>query len=70
MNASSCARAINRETVIVPSGETIRAVERLPISLLRLPEKIVGDLRMKIQRAVWLRSQFRSTLLKSWVRES
>ncbi|MBY5328494.1 Y-family DNA polymerase [Rhizobium leguminosarum] len=44
--AHACARAINRETVIVPSGETIRAVERLPISLLRLPEKIVGDLRM------------------------
>ncbi|TBZ80626.1 DNA polymerase Y family protein [Rhizobium leguminosarum bv. viciae] len=44
--AHACARAINRETVIVPSGETIRAVERLPISLLRLPEKIVGHLRM------------------------
>ncbi|TBF35256.1 DNA polymerase Y family protein [Rhizobium leguminosarum] len=43
--AHSCARAINRETVIVPSGESIRAVERLPISLLRLPEKIVSDLR-------------------------
>jgi protein ImuB len=43
--AHACARAINRETVIVPSGETIRAVERLPISLLRLPEKIVSDLR-------------------------
>ncbi|NNU49105.1 DNA polymerase Y family protein [Rhizobium sp. WYCCWR 11279] len=43
--AHACARAINRETVVVPSGGTIRAVERLPISLLRLPEKIVGDLR-------------------------
>ncbi|RFB95087.1 nucleotidyltransferase [Rhizobium leguminosarum bv. trifolii] len=43
--AHACARAINRETVVVPSGETIRAVERLSISLLRLPEKIVGDLR-------------------------
>ncbi|MGR9422184.1 Y-family DNA polymerase [Rhizobium leguminosarum] len=43
--AHACARAINRETVVVPSGETIRAVERLPISLLRLPEKIVSDLR-------------------------
>lgn len=43
--AHACARAINRETVVVPSGEIIRAVERLPISLLRLPEKIVSDLR-------------------------
>lgn len=43
--AHACARAINRETVVVPSGEAIRAVERLPISLLRLPEKIVSDLR-------------------------
>ncbi|TBZ41670.1 DNA polymerase Y family protein [Rhizobium leguminosarum bv. viciae] len=43
--ANACARAISRETVIVPRGETIRAVEKLPISLLRLPEKIVGDLR-------------------------
>ncbi|MCH4547208.1 DNA polymerase Y family protein [Rhizobium changzhiense] len=43
--AHACARAINRETVVVRSGETIRAVERLPISLLRLPEKIVSDLR-------------------------
>ncbi|TBZ66292.1 Y-family DNA polymerase [Rhizobium leguminosarum] len=43
--ANACARAISRETVIVPSGETVRAVEKLPLSLLRLPEKIVGDLR-------------------------
>ncbi|TAY23197.1 DNA polymerase Y family protein [Rhizobium ruizarguesonis] len=43
--AHACARAINRETVIVPRGEIVRAVERLPISLLRLPDKIVGDLR-------------------------
>lgn len=43
--AHACARAITRETVIVPIGETIRAVERLPISLLRLPTKIIGDLR-------------------------
>lgn len=43
--AHACARAINRETVVVPSGETIPAVDRLPISLLRLPEKIVSDLR-------------------------
>jgi protein ImuB len=43
--AHACARAIARETVVVPRGETVRAVEHLPISLLRLPEKIVGDLR-------------------------
>jgi protein ImuB len=43
--AHACARAITRDTVIVPRGETVRAVERLPISLLRLPDKIVGDLR-------------------------
>lgn len=43
--AHACARAIRRETVVVPRGETVRAVERLPISLLRLPAKIVGDLR-------------------------
>jgi protein ImuB len=43
--AHACARAITRETVIVPRGETAKAVEKLPISLLRLPEKIVGDLR-------------------------
>jgi protein ImuB len=42
--AHACARAISRETVIVPIGETVRAAERLPISLLRLPPKIVGDL--------------------------
>ncbi|WP_064815591.1 MULTISPECIES: Y-family DNA polymerase [unclassified Rhizobium] len=43
--AHACARAINRETVIVPRGEIVRAVEKLPLALLRLPEKIVGDLR-------------------------
>ncbi len=43
--AHACARAIGRETVIVPSGETVRAVEQLPIRLLRLPPAIVGDLR-------------------------
>lgn len=42
--ARACARAIARETFIVPKGETARAVERLPISLLRLPEKVVSDL--------------------------
>jgi protein ImuB len=43
--AHACARAITRETVIVPKGEIVRAVEKLPLRLLRLPEKIVGDLR-------------------------
>ncbi|WP_145642515.1 Y-family DNA polymerase [Neorhizobium alkalisoli] len=43
--AHACARAISRETVIVPVGQTVRAVENLPISLLRLPPKIIGDLR-------------------------
>lgn len=42
--AHACARAIARDTVIVPRGETVRAVERLPISLLRLPDKVVDDL--------------------------
>ncbi|TAV74738.1 Y-family DNA polymerase [Rhizobium leguminosarum] len=43
--AHACARSINRETVIVPRGETMKAVERLPITRLRLPDKIVSDLR-------------------------
>ncbi|WP_276122169.1 Y-family DNA polymerase [Pararhizobium qamdonense] len=43
--AHACARAICRDTVIIPRGETVRAVERLPVGLLRLPEKTVGDLR-------------------------
>lgn len=42
--AHACARAISRETVIIPIGGTVRAVEKLPISLLRLPNKIIGDL--------------------------
>ncbi|MBB4215227.1 protein ImuB [Rhizobium sp. BK212] len=50
--AHACARAINRETVNVPRGETARVVERLPISLLRLPEKIVSDLRTLGFRAI------------------
>ncbi len=29
----------------MPIGQTVKAVEKLPISLLRLPPKIVGDLR-------------------------
>ncbi len=44
--AHACVRAINRDTVIVPRGEIVRAVEKLPISLLRLPEKVVQDLRV------------------------
>jgi protein ImuB len=44
--AHACARSISRETVIVPVGETLRAVERLPLLLLRLPAKVVGDLRI------------------------
>jgi len=43
--AHACARAISRETVIVPRGETFRAVEKLPLHLLRLSDKVVGDLR-------------------------
>ncbi|KQS74323.1 nucleotidyltransferase [Rhizobium sp. Leaf384] len=43
--AHACARTISRETVIVPAGQTVKAVERLPISRLRLPEKTVSDLR-------------------------
>lgn len=42
--AHACARAIQREIVIVPVGETVRAVENLPLALLRLPAKIVDDL--------------------------
>jgi protein ImuB len=44
--ANACARAVRRETFIVPRGETVRAVEKLPIPLLRLPVTIVGDLRL------------------------
>ena len=44
--AHACARATSRETVIIPRGETVRAVEKLPISLLRLPEQVVADLRV------------------------
>ncbi len=43
--AHACARAIKRDTVIIPRGDTARAVERLPISLLRLAAKTVDDLR-------------------------
>lgn len=44
--AHACARAVQRETVIVPAGETARAVEGLPLSMLRLPAKTVDDLRV------------------------
>jgi len=44
--AHACARAITRETIVIPPGETVRTVERLPISLLRLPVKIISDLRI------------------------
>jgi protein ImuB len=44
--AHACARAIQRETVVVPTGETIRAVEHLPLSLLRLSPKVVTDLHV------------------------
>ncbi|PWE54441.1 nucleotidyltransferase [Metarhizobium album] len=44
--AHACVRAITRDMVIVPRGEIVRAVEKLPISLLRLPEKVVQDLRV------------------------
>lgn len=43
--AHACARTINRDTVIVPSGETVRAVEKLSIALLRLPPAVITDLR-------------------------
>ncbi|MBD9388610.1 DNA polymerase Y family protein [Agrobacterium sp. AGB01] len=43
--AHACARTINRDTVIVPSGETARAVERLSISMLRLPPNVITDLK-------------------------
>jgi protein ImuB len=43
--AHACARAISRETIVIPPGETVRAVEKLPISLLRLPGKVVSDMR-------------------------
>lgn len=44
--AHACARAITRDTVIVPIGKTISAVEKLPVSLLRLQPKTVDDLRI------------------------
>lgn len=43
--AHACARAAARDTVVIPRGSTAAAVASLPIALLRLSEKIVGDLR-------------------------
>ncbi|WP_313617992.1 DNA polymerase Y family protein [Agrobacterium sp.] len=43
--AHACARTINRDTVIVPAGETVRAVEKLSISLLRLSPQVIADLK-------------------------
>ncbi|MGV8938605.1 MAG: Y-family DNA polymerase [Allorhizobium sp.] len=42
--AHAIARAIRREAIIVPVGETARAVIDLPISCLRLPADIVSSL--------------------------
>ncbi|MCZ4088672.1 Y-family DNA polymerase [Sinorhizobium psoraleae] len=43
--AHAIARTTSRETVIVPGGETARAVNRLPLSSLRLPAETVASLR-------------------------
>ncbi|MQX07568.1 DNA polymerase Y family protein [Sinorhizobium fredii] len=43
--AHAIARTTSRETVIVPRGETARAVNRLPLSSLRLPAETVASLR-------------------------
>ncbi|MBB4576545.1 DNA polymerase Y family protein [Rhizobium lentis] len=43
--AHALARSMDRETVIIPRGETAKAVNRLPLSSLRLPAEIVGSLR-------------------------
>ncbi|WFU51134.1 Y-family DNA polymerase [Sinorhizobium terangae] len=42
--AHALARSTHRETIIVPRGETAKAVNRLPLSSLRLPVEIVGSL--------------------------
>ena len=44
--AWACARAIRRETVVVPRGGCAKALEKLPVSLLRLPGKTVEALRV------------------------
>ncbi|WP_189636840.1 Y-family DNA polymerase [Rhizobium phaseoli] len=43
--AHALARSTDRETIIIPRGEMARAVNRLPLSSLRLPAEIVGSLR-------------------------
>ncbi|NRP74985.1 hypothetical protein ILFOPFJJ_05908 [Ensifer psoraleae] len=43
--AHALARTISRETVIVGRGETDKAVNRLPLSSLRLPAETVASLR-------------------------
>lgn len=43
--AHACARAAAGRSVIVPCGNAVQAVEMLPLSLLRLPDKITSDLR-------------------------
>ncbi|ARO34232.1 DNA-repair protein ImuB 2 (plasmid) [Rhizobium sp. NXC14] len=43
--AHALARSTDRETIIIPRGETAKAINRLPLSLLRLPADIVGSLR-------------------------
>lgn len=42
--AHACARAAAGRPVIVPCGNAVQAVEMLPLSLLRLPDKITSDL--------------------------
>jgi protein ImuB len=42
--AHALARSTDRETIIIPRGETTKAINRLPLSLLRLPADIVGSL--------------------------
>ncbi|MCA1443192.1 DNA polymerase Y family protein, partial [Ensifer sp. IC4062] len=43
--AHALARTTDRETIIIPRGETAKAVNRLPLSSLRLPAEIVSSLR-------------------------
>ena len=43
-SAHAIARATRREVIIVPAGETAKAVAKLPLSSLRLPRDIVGGL--------------------------
>ncbi|TCM76728.1 protein ImuB [Rhizobium sp. BK068] len=42
--AHALARSTDRETIIIPRGETAKAINRLPLSLLRLPAEIVASL--------------------------